>query len=278
MDKPSVKIDYVRAVDQDKLFFNWTLDDWNSPVTDYFLAVSTINNQAKFSKSNIHVSFYRLFKQSRQSGHDSWEFFLSERIPVRANSFVMKNLVPNATYHIKLAAKNTFGMGEYDLFHKPVRTLDFDPVFVPTVGVKGLTWNSISIGWNAPDDERLSEHIDYYKLNRKTSEQELTMYHPSKDYPFYLWRNLEPATNYSFTVAACNQYTRECGNPSNSVSAATEDGLSGPPAFVELFCKHDNISSMNFVEVKWREPKHKFGKIEFYNVSLKSKIEIQVFV
>eukprot|EP00094_Tigriopus_californicus_P001276 TCALIF_01236-PA protein Name:"Similar to Ptp69D Tyrosine-protein phosphatase 69D (Drosophila melanogaster)" AED:0.07 eAED:0.07 QI:0/0.91/0.84/0.92/1/1/13/255/1330 len=244
LDKPTVKIDYVRAVDQDKLYFNWTLEDWNLPVSDYFLA-------------------------SRQSGEDSWEFFLSEKIPTQATSFVMKSLVPNAAYHIKLGAKNSMGMGEYDLFHKPVKTLDFDPVFVPTVGVKGLTWNSISIGWNAPDEERLSDHIDYYKLNRKTDDQELTIYHPSKDYPFYLWRNLEPAKNYSFTVAACNQYTRECGKSSNSVSASTEDGLSGPPAFVELFCQHDNISGMNFVEVKWREPKRKFGKIEFYNINLR---------
>ena len=40
LDKPQVKIEYVRGVDMDKIFFNWTLTDWNSPVTDYRLSVS----------------------------------------------------------------------------------------------------------------------------------------------------------------------------------------------------------------------------------------------
>ena len=40
LDKPQVKIEYVRGVDIDKIFFNWTLTDWNAPVTDYRLSVS----------------------------------------------------------------------------------------------------------------------------------------------------------------------------------------------------------------------------------------------
>jgi hypothetical protein len=92
------------------------------------------------------------------------------------------------------------------------------------------------------------------------------MYQPASKFSFYLWRHLEPATNFTFTVAACNGFTRECGNSSNPVYALTEDGLSGPPSSVEIFCKHDNISGMNYVDVKWNEPMKKFGQIEFYNV------------
>ena len=40
MDKPEVSIDTVVAVGADKIYFNWTLSDWNSEVTDYFLSVS----------------------------------------------------------------------------------------------------------------------------------------------------------------------------------------------------------------------------------------------
>ena len=40
LDKPEIKIEYVRGADMDKIFFNWTLTDWNSPVTDYRLSVS----------------------------------------------------------------------------------------------------------------------------------------------------------------------------------------------------------------------------------------------
>ena len=39
-DKPEVKLDAVEAVGSDKIFFNWTVVDWNAPVTDYFLSVS----------------------------------------------------------------------------------------------------------------------------------------------------------------------------------------------------------------------------------------------
>ena len=95
------------------------------------------------------------------------------------------------------------------------------------------------------------------------------MYHPADRFSIYLWRHLEPATNYSFTVSACSAYTRECGEASRAVAAATEDGLSGPPTSAEARCGHDNVSGMNFVEVRWEEPKNKFGQIEFYNVSRK---------
>lgn len=95
------------------------------------------------------------------------------------------------------------------------------------------------------------------------------MYHPSNKYSFYLWRNLSPATDYTFTVAACNKFTRQCSKASEIVDGTTEDGLAGPPAIVRVLCRNDNVSGMNFVEVEWQEPKQKYGEIEFYNVSCK---------
>jgi len=165
-------------------------------------------------------------------------------------------------------------MGEFDQYHEPVKTLDFDPTtFVPEARVKGLTWNSISIGWTEPEEDRVRDHLDYYKLTRVEGQndedgEELNMYHPADSFAFYLWRHLSPATRYSFTVAACSGYTRECGTASAPpVAATTEDGLAGPPSSPRAICKHDVVSGMNFVEVLWEEPEHKFGTIEFYNVS-----------
>ena len=40
LDKPEVKFDLVKPVAKDKIYFNWTVTDWNSEVTDYFLSVS----------------------------------------------------------------------------------------------------------------------------------------------------------------------------------------------------------------------------------------------
>lgn len=42
-DKPEVKLDAVEAVGVDKVFFNWTVNDWNGQITDYFLSVSDSN-------------------------------------------------------------------------------------------------------------------------------------------------------------------------------------------------------------------------------------------
>ena len=39
LDKPRVNIHKVVPVATDKIYFNWTVTDWNSPVTDYFLSV-----------------------------------------------------------------------------------------------------------------------------------------------------------------------------------------------------------------------------------------------
>lgn len=63
-------------------------------------------------------------------------------------------------------------MGEFDLYHTSVRTLNFHPEFIPRTSVKGLTWNSISIGWTQPEEEQ-AEFIDYYKLTKKTTDNEV---------------------------------------------------------------------------------------------------------
>ena len=44
------------------------------------------------------------------------------------------------------------------------------------------------------------------------------MYQDAKEMTSYLWRELSAATNYAFTVSACNQYTQECGRSSNIVT------------------------------------------------------------
>lgn len=58
LDKPQVSIDYVRAVDKDKLFFNWTITDWNSDILDYFLSVSL--NQLISQEGKDEINFFLL--------------------------------------------------------------------------------------------------------------------------------------------------------------------------------------------------------------------------
>ncbi len=88
----------------------------------------------------------------------------------------MTGLTADTTYLIKLAAKNDLGMGDFDLHHSEVKTLTLDPTYVPKVGVKGITWNSISLGWNSPpvdDMPDILNYITYFKLTRKTKDEEV---------------------------------------------------------------------------------------------------------
>ena len=47
---------------------------------------------------------------------------------------------------------------------------------------------------------------------------QLNVYQNADEMTSYLWRELSAATNYAFTVSACNYYTQECGDASNIVT------------------------------------------------------------
>ena len=114
--------------------------------------------------------------QYRKGGAKAWVYFIDQKIPKDSTHFVMSNLTADSTYLIKLSAQNEFGMGEFDLYHTEIRTLKSDPTYVPELGVKGITWNSISLGWNSPPEdkvENIMEYITYYKITRQTATEEV---------------------------------------------------------------------------------------------------------
>ena len=67
--------------------------------------------------------FYFFSLQYRKGGGAAWVYFIDQKIPVNANSFIMRNLSADSTYSLKLAAKNELGMGEFDTYHSEVKTL-----------------------------------------------------------------------------------------------------------------------------------------------------------
>ena len=45
--------------------------------------------------------------------------------------------------------------------------------------VKGITWNSISLGWNLPPVEKIEnimEFITYYKITRRSTTEEVILH------------------------------------------------------------------------------------------------------
>jgi len=240
-DSPSVQVDRIVAVSSSKLFINWTVQDWNLPVTGYILSY-------------------------REGGSNSWKLHMVQEIDEGSTSYLIRNLTAGKEYSVKMSARNAHGTGSYDTYHESVATLDFDPIFTPVVSIKGITRNSISVGWTDPPD-KMKEHIHYYKVTKYEEEQVTEVVH-DQPYPLHLWGDLQPATFYKFTVSACNQYSNECSPPSKTIPGVTYDGLSGPPANVEIHCKSDNISMVHWVDVHWDAPRETNGNIEFYNVEL----------
>ncbi|XP_026471898.1 tyrosine-protein phosphatase 69D-like [Ctenocephalides felis] len=244
LEKPQVSIDFVKAVGADKIYMNWTLNDGNDPVIEYFV-------------------------QYMEEGTGSYTFY-NEKIHGGNYSFVLKNLKPNTEYKLQMAASNKLGIGQYHKYAHLVRTLKKDPNFIPKIEVKGNTFNTITIGWTAPPTELL-EHIHYYELlaqeYNSTDKKEVLQPEDSRNLP-YMFAELKTATMYYFKARACSDYTHLCGNWSEIVNGTTMDGLSGPPQNVTVICHFDNISHLTFVNVSWGPPLNKNGKITHYNVIL----------
>jgi len=239
-DSPSVEIDKIVAVSQHKLFINWTVEGWNLPITGYILSF-------------------------REAGSNAWKMNMVQ-VHQGSTSYLLGNLTESTEYGVKMRARNRHGIGEYDQYHEVVSTLSFDPVFIPEASIKGITSNSISVGWTDPQ-EMMLPYIHFYKVSKYLGEQVSEVVHANPN-PIHLFGNLTPATSYKFTVSACNQYSGECSAASAVIPGTTYDGLADAPAGVNIHCRSDNISMVHWVDVKWSPPEETNGNIEFYNVEL----------
>lgn len=113
LDAPQVSLDYVQAVGASKIFVNWTVNDGNSPVKQYFV-------------------------QYQKEGVATYTYY-NHIIDGKNLSYVLENFEPNTVYRLKIVAQNSIGMGPTYTYPQPIRTLDKDPVFIPEIGVKGMS-------------------------------------------------------------------------------------------------------------------------------------------
>lgn len=137
LDVPQVSLDFVKAVGASQIFLNWTVNNGNSPIKQYYI------QYIKEGESNF--------------------FHYKTPISGKNTSCVLDNFDPNTSYKLRISAQNAIGSSSgYDYPHA-VRTLELDPVFVPTIEVKGNTIDTITIGWHPPPSQLL-EYIHYYEL------------------------------------------------------------------------------------------------------------------
>lgn len=87
-----------------------------------------------------------------------------------------------------------------------------------------MTSETMTVAWAAPPPD-LREHVHYYNIIATSHNSEKRETHiPIQQNYLYVFQYLEPATNYTFKIAACNEYTKLCGNWSKEVTAGTLDG------------------------------------------------------
>lgn len=137
LDVPLVSLDFVKSVGASQIFVNWTVNNGNSPIKQYFV---------QFMKEG-----------------DSNFYHYKTPISGKNTSCVLDNFEPKTSYQLRISAQNAIGTSPAYTYPQPVRTLEFDPVFVPVVEVKGNTIDTITIGWHPPP-AHLLEYIQYYEL------------------------------------------------------------------------------------------------------------------
>lgn len=137
LDNPQVSLDFVKAVGSSQIFLNWTVNNGNSPIKQYYV-------------------------QYLKEGETTFNYY-NTSINGRNTSYVLNNFEPNTSYQLKIVAQNAIGVSPAYTYPQSVRTLEFDPVFVPVIEVKGNTIDTITIGWHPPP-AHLLEYIQYYEV------------------------------------------------------------------------------------------------------------------
>ncbi|XP_014611442.1 PREDICTED: tyrosine-protein phosphatase 69D isoform X2 [Polistes canadensis] len=241
IDVPKVSIDFIKAVGAGSIFLNWTVDDGNEPIKQYLI-------------------------RYMKNGTDRFLFY-KEQIGGGISSYVLKDFENGTAYKIGISANNALGSSHIQFYPQWVTTLEKDPVFIPKVSVNGVTENSITIAWTVPPPH-LKEHVHFYNLMATHGDQKRQAVYPAQQFTVYAFVDLDPATNYIFKIAACSEYTKQCGNWSTEVNGTTLDGVASPPQELVVTCQYDNISSSSSIYITWLPPKKPNGFITRYNLNL----------
>lgn len=246
LDVPQVSVDHVKAVGASKIFLNWTINDGNDPVKQYYV---------KWKKENS--SSFTFYHHPIGGGNVS---------------YVLDGFEPSTGYQIQINAGNSIGDGPMYTYSPIVRTLASDPVFIPKIDVKGNTHSTITIGW-APPPADVLEYVNSYEVvvadtdPNSTVIQEALHEQNGRNLP-YMFDNLRTATSYRFRVRSCNDLTKLCGNWSEVVNGTTMDGTASAPLNLRVQCSFYNISGRTTVSATWERPERPNGNITLYNIVL----------
>lgn len=145
---PSVMLETVEAVSATEIFISWTSNTELLPNMYYFV-------QYKNDGGLVYENYKDIINGNR-------------------TSYVLEDFQPNTTYYLGIFARNGHGIGPTFNHETPVTTFAEDPVFVPAIEMKGMSMDTITIGWEPPPIHLL-KYIDYYEFTVATKTNESQM-------------------------------------------------------------------------------------------------------
>ncbi|XP_026317118.1 tyrosine-protein phosphatase 69D-like isoform X2 [Hyposmocoma kahamanoa] len=232
---PKILIDSVIGINRTELYFNWTVDPFNSEIDKYEVSFAT--------------------------PPEGFVYFFT-RPEKNATSFVLTNLKPSTEYTVKVTVHTKHGSATSKV--KSGKTLDVEPNFVPVIDIKGFSATSVTIDWASPPED-IANLIHYYLLEAKKKDggTPRKAYHSrdSRNLP-YMFDNLEPHSTYIFKVRACQDYTKKCWDWSDEMEAATLDGTPGKPSDPRANC------SATQMDLTWGPPIKPNAEIKGYMMEL----------
>ncbi|CAL4098877.1 unnamed protein product, partial [Meganyctiphanes norvegica] len=233
----------ARAVGTTRIHVQWTVNDNNSPIKGTEILVGS-------GEKDIEV----------------WPFEDTGK-----QSVVLED-VGEAGQAVQLLVRITNDIGERDSPILNVTLLERDIFFIPSASPRGSTKDSLTFRWSTPIGTE-NDFVDYYLLSLtdvQTGESQQAVV-PTADDADHLFTGLNPATNYTFKVAAClelyKNHERDCGNYSEPVTGSTMTGTPDRISDIEVECRQNLHTATNMVLVKWKEPTtSENGKVDRYKI------------
>ncbi|XP_033110841.1 usherin-like [Anneissia japonica] len=125
-------------------------------------------------------------------------------------NFTQENLEPFTEYEFRVTAMNQAGTGQSEWAF--VRTLEADPLSMPSPVAVGISSTQLNVSWTEPSTDQARGVIIQYKLYQflisfdpfAPPESTQLIYAGPGYVTFYIVSNLEPYSSHEFAVEACN--------------------------------------------------------------------------
>lgn len=221
---------------------------------------------------NLPIEKYDLEFQNFTDINSTWTKVKMPLISTKHNysTIFFNDLVHAASYGFRLSASNKIiGQSEWSSMNITV------PADVPNainnVHLLSKSNETLLFGWRRPLHDNGAAITQFEQILRDS--QNVIIWNQtinntqSRNKHMSYFSNLQPGSQYSFTIRACSHIG--CGDWSAIFEVSTSDGYSDPPENVLIHCIFDRHLAQTNATISWEPPVNPRGSIIGYNISLK---------